>query len=101
LTTLNVSSFDVGNVLDFGGMFVGCTGLTELDLSNFDTHSATRMVSMFAGCENLTKIYASEKWDNSHVTSGDDMFENCYNLKGGQGTVYEQGRTGVTFARID
>ena len=101
LTTLNVSSFDVGNVLDFGGMFVGCTGLTELDLSNFDTHSATRMAGMFAGCENLTKIYASEKWDNSHVTSGDDMFENCYNLKGGQGTVYAQDRRGVSYAHID
>ena len=101
LTTLNVSSFDVGNVLDFGGMFVGCTGLTELDLSNFDTHSATRMAGMFAGCQNLTTIYASEKWDNSHVTSGDDMFENCYNLKGGQGMVYEQGRTGVSYAHID
>lgn len=101
LTTLNVSSFDVGNVLDFGGMFVGCTGLTELDLSNFDTHSATRMAGMFAGCENLTKIYASEKWDNSHVTSGDDMFENCYNLKGGQGTGYAQDRRGVSYAHID
>ena len=101
LTSLNVSSFDVGNVLDFGGMFVGCTGLTELDLSNFDTHSATRMAGMFAGCENLTKIYASEKWDNSHVTSGDDMFENCYNLKGGQGTVYAQDRRGVSYAHID
>ena len=105
LTTLNsitgIENLKTDNVTDMTQMFVGCVNLTSLDLSGFNTYNVTDMMYMFAGCENLTTIYVSNGWDVSNVTNGEGMFMECYNLKGSEGTEYNQGRTGVEFAHVD
>ena len=103
LTQLDLSSFDTGSVTNMHGMFNGCFSftVTELDLSSFDTGSVTNMANMFAGCSRLTKIYASNKFVTTSVTSDDYCFYGCTCLVGGAGTAYFSLNTSSTYARID
>ena len=82
LTTLDVSNFDTQNVEDMSYMFSSFNSLTSLDLSNFDTKEVTDMSSMFWNSSALTTIYVSDKFVTTKVSSGDDMFKDCKELKG-------------------
>ena len=130
LTSLNVSSFDTRNVIYMSLMFRNCTALPTLDVRNFDTSNATKMELMFAGCSSLTALdlssFNTSKVDNmqymfyncinlatinasdefktdkvTRFTDGTDMFTNCTNLKGGNGTPYNSSKTDKTYAWID
>ncbi|MGN0499179.1 MAG: BspA family leucine-rich repeat surface protein [Acutalibacteraceae bacterium] len=132
LTSLNISSFNTSNVYTMSYMFADCNNLISLDLSGFYTNKATNMYGMFANCQtiqtldlssfitdnvkdmshmfyycnSLTTIYVSD-FNVNNVTSGDLMFFSCGNLKGQNGTPYQDSffpyttRDDVTFARID
>ena len=89
------------NVTDMSDMFESCSSLTELDLSGFNTAKVENMFAMFADCQNLTTIYAGTGWTTTNVTEGNNMFINCFNLRGGQGTTYMQINVGVDYAHID
>ena len=89
------------NVTDMSDMFESCSSLTELDLSGFNTAKVENMFAMFADCQNLTTIYAGTGWTTANVTEGNNMFINCFNLRGGQGTTYMQINVGVDYAHID
>ena len=82
LTSLDVSNFDTQNVEDMSYMFSSFNSLTSLDLSKFDTKEVTDMSSMFWNSSALTTIYVSDKFVTTKVSSGDDMFKGCTNLKG-------------------
>ncbi|MDD7209780.1 MAG: BspA family leucine-rich repeat surface protein, partial [Lachnospiraceae bacterium] len=56
LTSLDLTSFNTGNVKDMGGMFWGCSSLTSLDLTSFNTGNVTSMSSMFYNCSSLTSL---------------------------------------------
>ena len=59
------------------------------------------MGQMFYGCSALTAIYVSNTWDVSGVMGSTDMFLDCTNLVGGQGTTYNSSYTDKTRAVID
>ncbi len=101
LESLDLSSFNTSNVTDMGQMFGYCNNLTSLDLSNFNTANVTNMSDMFGECENLRTIYVSNGWSTDAVTMSYNMFSNCTNLVGGQGTTYIDYPTDKTYARID
>ena len=82
LTSLDVSNFDTQNVEDMSYMFSSFNSLTSLDLSNFDTKEVTDMSRMFWNSSALTTIYVSDKFVTTKVSSGDDMFKDCKELKG-------------------
>jgi surface protein len=82
-------------------MFDGCKSLTSLDLSHFNTSRVTDMESMFNGCKILETIYASRRWSTVAVTESDNMFCDCTNLVGGQGTVYDKNHIDAAYAQID
>ena len=80
LTSIDLSNFDVSNVVYMSGMFYYCFRITALDLSNFDTSNTVFMAWMFAGCEKLTTIKGV-----INMKSCEDcynMFKNCPNLSG-------------------
>ena len=56
---------------------------------------------MFAGGLNLQTIYVGNDWSTAAVTESSDMFTNCYNLVGGQGTTYDANHVDKTYAHID
>ena len=103
LISLDVSKFDTSKVTNMGCMFSGCHGLTNLKISNFNTSKVTDMRYMFMSCYNLTTIYAAAgtDWGSIENITSDNMFLNCYSLKGCNNTVYDESKTDITYARID
>ena len=101
LTSLDVSSFNTSKVTAMGAMFMNCSSLTSLDVSHFNTAKVTDMRYMFAGGLNLQTIYVGNDWSTAAVTESSDMFTNCYNLVGGQGTTYDANHVDKTYAHID
>ncbi len=103
LTTLNVSSFNTSKVTVMGSMFRNCSSLTTLDLSNFSTPELAHSENMFAGCTSLSTIYAGNTWTTENIfgSYGSDMFTDCTNLVGGNGTPYNDSHTDYTYAHVD
>ena len=101
LTNIDVSSINTSMVDSFFLMFDGCSSLTTLDLSNFNSAHVSNMVQMFYGCTNLTSIYVGSGWTTSEVTSSENMFLSCTNLRGGAGTTYDENHVDVSYAHID
>ena len=96
-----LSGFNTDSVTSMNNMFSGCSGLTSLDVSNFNTSTVTDMSYMFRGCSMLTTIYASAAFDTASVTNSNNMFYNCTNLRGGNGTTFSSSYTTKARARID
>ena len=57
-------------------MFFGCSSLNSLDLSNFDTSSVTNMGKMFYQCSSLQFLDLSH-FNTSQVSEMDLIFSNC------------------------
>ncbi len=49
-------NFDTGNVTRMGGMFDGCSSLTDADLSNFSIGEYCSLEDMFIGCASLQSL---------------------------------------------
>ena len=82
-------------------MFYGCRSLTELSLSHFNTEHIEDMTALFYECTQVRTIYVSDKWSIKSLKSSKSMFYNCYNIIGGNGTVYESNHIDAAYARID
>ena len=59
------------------------------------------MNSMFYNCSGLVSVYVGSGWNTDNVTSSGNMFLQCKNLSGGEGTAYDAAHTDKTYARID
>lgn len=107
LTELDVSAWDVSNVVDMSYMFCGCRGIRKLDVSRWDvskvvsmeymlsdtslnsfdanswklnTDNAVSMSHMFYGCDKLLTVEIAD-WDVSGVTDMSAMFLQCETLQ--------------------
>lgn len=98
-------NFDVSNVTNMWALFGRCSKVEELDLSYWNTRNVREMQYMFIHMTALTKIYASEDFVVTQVTSSGNMFEfsgiGDNKLVGGSGTKYSNSYTNKAFARID
>ena len=108
LSNIDISSFDTSQVTDMSYMFRDCTSLTELDLGNFNTYKVTNMYNMFKGDNQLRTIYVkefdyetNEGWTTEAVTDSENMFQDCSNIVGQNGTVYASAHIDKEYARID
>jgi surface protein len=95
---IGLENFDTSLVTDFSEMFTS-TKLTTLDLSSFNTASAKVIYSMFNGNQLLETIYVGDGWNMSQATSYNNLFDNCINLVGGNGTAYAG--SGLQYACVD
>ena len=101
LKSLDLRSFNTAKVTDMSGMFCYCIGLRSLDLSSFNTENVTNMDYIFYECSALKTILVGSGWNVDKVTSSDDLFTDCKNLTGGNGTPYQDDKTDKTYAVID
>lgn len=101
LNAIDLTHFDTSNVTDMQYMFYDCTLLKEIDMSSFNTHNVTCTDYMFYACSNITTIYASNMWTRDNISDGSCMFTDCFNLVGGAGTRYKDGKSSVNYAHID
>ena len=112
LETLYVSGFNTSTVMNMTSMFEYCGSLKKLDLTTFTTgqiqgneengwQMAYNMDNMFGYCTSLERIDVS---DNFVVNANADyMFQNCFKLIGGSGTVWTESYSGKykAYAHID
>ena len=96
-----LENWDTSKVWDFDQFFLNCTSLEVVDLSPLNTASATQTSSMFQSCGKLKTIYVGDSWDMSKVEGSGGMFSGCVSLVGGNGTVYDENHTDVTYACVD
>ena len=74
----DLSKWDVSNVKDMSYMFYNC-GNFDCDLSNWDVSNVTNMYTMFEGCSKF-KGKGLENWNVSKVESISYMFFDCINF---------------------
>lgn len=93
-TDLDVSGWDMSNVLEMGfwsggsnGMFQGCASLTTLDLSGWNVSKVIRFHDLLNGCSSLTTVGDISGWNVANGTLFHRMFQGCYSLTniGGSG----------------
>ena len=108
LTSLNLSSFDTSQVTNMSYMFGYSYNLTELDLSSFDTSNTKIINSMFEiasydmAKDKLEKIYVSNDFNTSKMTSYSRVFGNRKKLRGGNGSFLTDPNTAdLSWLRID
>ena len=82
LTSLDVTNFNTANVTNMSSMFQSCSIRSSLDLTSFNTANVTDMSSMFEHCRLLKSIFVSDKFVTNQITNGDNMFNDCTNLRG-------------------
>ena len=80
LTEIDVSGWDVSNIVYGYSVFTGCSSLTELDLSNWDISKFNSLREMFNDCTNLRNVFMLN-WNSSNCTSTYRAFYNCKNIK--------------------
>lgn len=100
-SSLDLTHFDTRELIDMSNMFEGCSNLQSLDLSSFNTSKVTNMSSLFKQCYSIRTIYVGDKWNMNAVNSSSEMFGECSNLVGGNGTEFNNAHTDKTYARID
>lgn len=69
------------------------TKFTSIDLRSWDTSTVWNFPSMFSGSDLLETIYVSEKWTLDAMEYGNNMFNGCTSLIGGEGTPFQGNRT--------
>ena len=69
-----IEFWDVSNVTNMSGMFVGCKNFNK-SLNSWDVSNVTDMNRMFSSCENFNQPLDS--WNTSKVTNMCYMFNNC------------------------
>jgi len=103
LETLDISSFNTGNVTDMESMFTSCAELKTIDISHFDFSKVTRADHMFQFDHALETIYCNTDLnDLTSLENSDAMFGGCFALVGGNGTTYDTSLPkDKTYARPD
>lgn len=80
LTALDLSTWNLNNVINMASLFKNCSGLTSVALPKVTSKKIQYMQRMFSGCSSLTSIDLSG-WNVENVTEMGDLFYDCSNLK--------------------
>ncbi len=80
LASIDISSFDVRNIINMEWMFNGCKALVSLNLGTINPSKLENMNVAFQNCELLESIDLSH-WDLSSIQRMTATFKYCYNLK--------------------
>lgn len=76
INNLNIKSFNTSKVQKMDGMFRGCKlNMSRLDLSNFDIHNVISMTNMFSFCLSVNEIDLSSFEFNDRVNKRSMLYE--------------------------
>lgn len=98
-TITGIENLNTEEMTDMNQMFYACSSLITLDLTRFNTAKVTDMGSMFGRCRRLTTILASDLFVTTAVKPNDDMFEDCFSLKGA--VEYDANKKGLEMANFE
>lgn len=97
-TITGIENLNTEEMTDMNQMFYACSSLITLDLTWFNTAKVTDMGDMFGRCRRLTTILASDLFVTTAVKPNDDMFEDCFSLKGA--VEYDANKKGLDMANF-
>lgn len=80
LESVDVSDWDMSNVIEMDYMFAYCTSLKTLDVSKWDMHNVEDMEKSFYKCSSLENLDVS-KWDTHKIEILTDTFNGCKSIK--------------------
>ena len=80
ITEIDLSSFDISEVVNMSCMFKDCVRLEKLDLSCFLTVIVKYMDYMFSNCSNL-KVIDLAYFNTKNVVNMGNMFRNCNKIE--------------------
>lgn len=95
-TITGIENLNTEEMTDMNQMFYACSSLITLDLTRFNTAKVADMGDMFGRCRRLTTILASDLFVTTAVKPNDDMFEDCFSLKGA--VEYDANKKGLDMA---
>lgn len=98
-TITGIENLNTEEMTDMNQMFYACSSLITLDLTKFNTAKVTDMGDMFGRCRRLTTILASDLFVTTAVKPNDDMFEDCFSLKGA--VEYDANKKGLDMANFE
>lgn len=98
-TITGIENLNTEEMTDMNQMFYACSSLITHDLTRFNTAKVTDMGHMFGRCRSLTTILASELFVTTAVKPNDDMFEDCFSLKGA--VEYDANKKGLEMANFE
>lgn len=98
-TITGIENLNTEEMTDMNQMFYACSSLITLDLTKFNTAKVTDMGHMFGRCRSLTTILASDLFVTTAVKPNDDMFEDCFSLKGA--VEYDANKKGLEMANFE
>lgn len=113
LTDINMSAYEIEpdvfvqrfvttNVEDMQRMFSGCQSLEHLYLCAFDTSKVEDMSMMFYVCTALQRVYVNaDTWTMESLLYSYDMFYQCTNIIGQNGTQFDANHIDAEYAVID
>ena len=104
LITLDLSSFNTDLVETMQFTFTNCSTLTCINIRNFNPKNVENMSGMFSECKQLTTILVGQDWTQENilsVTSSQNMFVNCNEIIGNDGTTYDASQVDKTNAHAD
>ena len=95
------NNFVLGGATTLANMFNGCEALESINLITFASNSVNNVTAMFKNNKSLKTIIASNSFAVKNKT-GNDMFEGCDVLEGGEGTTFADARvTNSSYAQVD
>lgn len=77
---IDLSDWDVSNVVYLEGTFMGLENFTGKSIENWDVKNVTSMLSTFNGCKKLNCDFSS--WDIKNVKNMSRMFNDCIEFVG-------------------
>lgn len=98
-TITGIENLNTEEMTNMNHMFYTCSSLITLDLTRFNTAKVTDMGHMFGRCRRLTTILASDLFVTTAVKPNDDMFEDCFSLKGA--VEYDANKKGLEMANFE
>lgn len=98
-TITGIENLNTEEMTNMNHMFYTCSSLITLDLTRFNTAKVTDMGGMFGRCRSLTTILASDLFVTTAVKPNDDMFEDCFSLKGA--VEYDANKKGLEMANFE
>ena len=79
LKRIDLTNFDMSNVINMDSMFEGCTSLEDVILTGVNTENLKSMNYLFKNCKNLKEVDLSPI-NSENVENMTSIFEGCENI---------------------
>ena len=94
-------TLDTSSATWMSATFAYAVGTKVIDIPTFDTRNVEEFPHMFGSCHELETIIAGPNFVAQPGSNSPNMFLDCYNLVGGNGTTYNGSKITGEMAHID